>query len=280
MNNRALKIKFLLLGVPALAGFAVLYLYPFARTLWYSALNNTFRKEFVFLDNYAAVIGNRYYRLALWNTFIFSVVGVVCLVALSLVLSFGIIRLSRRFAFTQNLIAAPMVLPTASVIFVWKAAFQNDWYGALMGYDALADFRTVLPLFLMYLWKNTGINVIILVAAAAGVPAGVREAALLDGAAGFRGFRLITLPLIAPNLMFVVVLSFVNALKNFRESYLFFGTNYPPDAAYTMQFYMNNQFQKLNYPNLTAGSVMFTVIIVAILLAAYRWENSYSGKIY
>jgi len=80
--------------------------------------------------------------------------------------------------------------------------------------------------------------------------------------------------------MFVFVLSFVNALKNFRESYLFFRTNYPPDIAYTMQFYMNNQFQKLNYPYLTAGSVMFTIMIVIILLVFYRMESKYNEKIY
>ena len=185
-----------------------------------------------------------------------------------------------RFSFVKNLLLAPMLLPTASVMFVWQLVFQNDAYTALTRHAAGAGFWTVLPLYLLYIWKNAGLNIIILSAAIASVPPETREAALLDGAEGFRLHWSVTLPQIAPSLTFVIVLSFVNALKNFRESYLFFQTDYPPDAAYTVQYYMNNHFRKLNYPNLTAGSVLFTVLIVVILLAVYRWENRYSEKIY
>ncbi|MCL2030260.1 MAG: ABC transporter permease subunit, partial [Oscillospiraceae bacterium] len=209
-----------------------------------------------------------------------SVAGVACITALSLLLSFGLLRLSKRFAFIKNLLIAPMILPTASVIFVWQLVFQNDGYRMLAGYNTGSGFWIVLPVYLLYIWKNTGINIIILSAAIAGIPSETREAAALDGAAGLRLHRSVTLPLIAPGLMFAVVLSFVNALKNFRESYLFFQTDYPPDAAYTVQYYMNNHFRRLSYPNLTAAAVIFTLIIVAVLLVFYHWENKYNEKIY
>jgi multiple sugar transport system permease protein len=88
------------------------------------------------------------------------------------------------------------------------------------------------------------------------------------------------MPLITPGLVFVIVLSFVNSLKIFRESFLYFQSNYPPDAAYTVQFYMNNHFMKLDYPTLTAASVMFTVAIAAVLAIIYHLEDKYNGKIY
>lgn len=275
-------MKFLALGLPALAGFALMYLYPFIRTVWYSALNNTHQKEFVWFDNYREVVTNQYFQLALKNTLVFSAAGVICIVVLSLALSFGLLRLGRdrRFGFVRNFLIAPMLLPTASVIFVWQLAFRNDAYSELALHGAGAGFWTALPIFLLYIWKNTGINIIILGAAIAGVPDGIREAAALDGAAGFRIHRHITLPLITPSLLFVTTLSFVNALKSFRESYLFYQTDYPPDAAYTVQYYMNNHFRKLNYPTLTAASAVLTAVIVAVLLAMYMAEKKYNENIY
>lgn len=280
MHSRTLRAKFLLLALPALAGFVLLYLYPFFRTLWYSLINNTFQKRFVFLDNYLEVLRNEYFQLALRNTLVFSLAGVTCIVVLSLLLSFGLFRLSRRFVFLKYLLISPMILPTASIIFVWRLVFQSDGYMALAGYANGSDFWTILPVYLLYIWKNTGLNIIILSAAISGILPEIHEAAALDGASSFQIRWKITLPLIVPSLVFVIVLSFVGTLKVFRESYLFFGTNYPPDVAYNVQYFMNNHFAKLNYPTLTTASVIVTLVVLAVLLVVYRMENKYSEKIY
>ena len=110
---------------------------------------------------------------------------------------------------------------------------------------------------------------VLLTAAMSKVPKEVYEAAAIDGASP-RTVRLkITLPLISPTLLFVGVLSFVNSLKIFKESYLFYNTDYPPDSAYMLQNYMNNHFYKLNYENLSAAAVMFTLFVGALIFAVY-----------
>jgi len=261
------------LAIPALAGFALMYLYPFARTLWYSMIDGTYTRQFVLFDNYRDILENAYFRLALRNTATFSLIGVCCIVALSLALSFGLMRLGKRFGFVKNLLVSPMILPTASVIFIWQLVFGADSYREIALRGEWADLWTILPIFLLYVWKNTGLNIIIISAAIAGVPTEIHDAALLDGCKGFRLHRSVTIPLIAPALTFVTVLSFVSAFNNYRESFLFFRTNYPPEAAYTLPYYMSNHFQKLNYPTLTAASVLFTVVISVSLWGLYRWES-------
>jgi multiple sugar transport system permease protein len=257
-----------------------MYLYPFVRTLWYSLINNTFQKKFVFLDNYIEVFQNEFFRLALRNTLMFSVVGVTLIVLISLLISFGLFRLSRRFAAVKYLLISPMILPTASIIFVWRLFFANDGYADLMNRGDLSEFWNILPIYLLYIWKNTGLNIIILTAAISSVPRSVHEAAALDGAGSFAIHRRITLPLITPSLVFVTVLSFVGTLKVFRESYLFFGTNYPPDIAYNVQFFMNNHFYKLNYQTLTTASVIMTLVVLVVVFVLYRGENRFNEKIY
>ncbi|MCL2707788.1 MAG: sugar ABC transporter permease [Defluviitaleaceae bacterium] len=241
-------------------------------------VDSTFRENFVFLDNYAALIKNQYFLMALKNTFLFSITGVAAIMSLSLALSFRISRLGDRSAAIRNLLLLPMLLPTASIVLVWRAAFQNDFYTNLLRSSPAAGIWTVLPVFLIFIWKNTGLNVLILCAAISGIPREVREAAALDGATGARLHRRVTLPLISPCLLFVVVLSFVNTLKCYRESYLFFRTNYPPNAAYTVQYYMNNQFSKLNYPALTVASIIFAAIVVVIILLMYVAETRFNEK--
>ncbi|MDR0325531.1 MAG: sugar ABC transporter permease [Oscillospiraceae bacterium] len=293
MNNRTLRLRFISLGLPALAGFVLLYLYPFIRSLWYSMLDRT-REEFVFIDNYFELFQNRHYVHGLRNTFTFSMIGVICLVTLSVLLSFGLLRLGKRLAFIRHLLVMPMILPTVSAVFAWRLVFDNGILEVLTVYYEFAygphialvnadmhDFWIILPLYLIYIWKNIGINIIILSAAMASIPPEVREAAEIDGARGFRLHRRVTLPLISPALVFVTVLSFVNALKIFRESYLFFGgTDYPPDIAYTVQYFMNNMFRFGNYPHLSAASTIFTVIVVMFLVVVYIWESKYNDKIY
>ena len=72
----------------------------------------------------------------------------------------------------------------------------------------------------------------------------------------------------------------MNSLKIFKESYLFYASNYPPDAAYMIQNYMNNHFYKLNYQTLSTAVVIFTLVMAAVIFAWYKLENKLSEGTY
>ncbi|MDR1669150.1 MAG: sugar ABC transporter permease [Oscillospiraceae bacterium] len=284
MNNRLLRFKFILLGFPAFIGFTLMYIIPFGRTLRYTVVDDTWWERFVGLKNFRELLQDEAFHNALKSTVVFSVIGVVCLVTFSLLLAMGLQKLGNRLAFVKSLLIAPIIMPTAAVVFVWQMLFSwttsPSEFRYLVGNVAGGGFWSVLPIYLLYIWKNTGLNIIILGAAIAGIPAEAREAAILDGAKGFRLFRSVTLPLISPVLTFVVMLSFSNSLKGFRESLLFYSPLPPPDALYTIPFYMDEYFQNFVFSRLTTSSVVFTFLIVLVLLVLYRWENQYNEKIY
>jgi len=242
--------------------------------VYFSLINNTHQRSFVFFDNYITIFGNRFFRLALFNTALFSVIGVTLVLSISLMLSFALIKVAGRHGFIKRFFLMPMLLPTAGIIAAWQLFFDNDWYfGLIKDHDGVF---AVFPIYLLFVWKNTGINLIIIMAAFSKLPREIFEAASLEGAKGFTLFRRITLPCITPAVFFAGVLSFVNSLKIFKESYLFFGTNYPPDSAYFLQYYMNNHFHRLNYPILATATVIFTSIISVIIVAFYTFENRFS----
>lgn len=170
----------------------------------------------------------------------------------------------------------PYVLPSASVVFFWQTFFGAEHYAALTELETLGGFFDVLPLYVIFLWKNIGINIILITSALTKISPEIYEAAALDGAHGLKLHRKITLPLISPSLFFVGVLSFVNSLKIFKESYLFYNSDYPPNTAYMVQNYMNNHFYKLNYQKLSTAVVIFTLAMAAVIFIWYRLENKMS----
>lgn len=213
------------------------------------------------LDNYLKTLSNEYFQLALKNSFILIATAVPVLVILaliiSLVLSYGIKRMKK----TRAAFILPMVIPTASIVIIWRNVFAGN--------------TTAIPIFLLFIWKNLGICVVLLTAAFSSIDNSLFEAARLDGAGSFAIHRKITVPMVMPTVFFVTLLSIVNSFKIFKESYLYYGTNYPPDHSYTLQYYMNNNFLKLDYQSLAASAVLTSIIVFAIVLGGMALQRRY-----
>jgi len=43
-----------------------------------------------------------------------------------------------------------------------------------------------------------------------------------------------------------------------------------------LQYYMNNQFLKMNYPTLSVVTILFTAVIALIIFVLYRVEGKFS----
>lgn len=183
------------------------------------------------------------------------------LVALALVISLGLSFGIRAVRKTRFAFVLPMVIPTASAVLIWQSVFT--------------DTSTPLPVYLLFIWKNIGICIVLLTAAFTAIDGSIFEAARLDGAGKFTLHTKITVPMIMPTIFFTVLLSIVNSFKIFKESYLFFGTNYPPDHSYTLQYYMNNNFLKLDYQSLASAAVLTSVLVFIIVMGGLAVQRRY-----
>lgn len=251
----------LLCMLPSLVGTAVFFVIPYLRVLYYSLIDNQFRRNFVWLDNYAKTLTNEYFLLALRNSLLIIVICVPVLVALALVISLGLSFGIRAVRKTRFAFVLPMVIPTASAVLIWQSVFT--------------DTSTPLPVYLLFIWKNIGICIVLLTAAFTAIDGSIFEAARLDGAGKFTLHTKITVPMIMPTIFFTVLLSVVNSFRIFKESYLFFGTNYPPDHSYTLQYYMNNNFLKLDYQSLASAAVLTSVLVFLIVMGGLAVQRRY-----
>lgn len=266
-----------LTALPGLGMFVFFIILPFLASARYSLLNDVYHREFIGMENFGNVINNERFRLAFGNSFCFAVVGVTLLLLLSTVLALGIHRLKKRTGLLRVLIAMPVLVPTAGIVFAWHRVFKQMYYYELMRNPIFGGFCYILPIYLIYLWKYSGLCMLVLLAALDRIPEEFYEAAKLDGAARGVCIRRIALPLMRPNLLLALMYAFMSSLKIFKESYLYYGeSKYPNDIAYTLQYYMNNQFLKMNYPTLSVATLLFTAVIALIVFVLYRAEGRFS----
>lgn len=268
--------KGLLMLAPGLAGFTIFYLAPFVYSFYYSLIENTFTKKFVGFSNFIEVISNKYYRIALKNTFQFTGIGVPILVILSLILAILLISGKVKKQTSRAAFVIPILLPSAAVVMIWQVFFGDgsaftEYFAS--GLDSVkGSFWQKIPVFMFFFWKNAGFNMILFIAGIMSIPEDIYEACSIEGANTFQKHYYITVPLLMPTTFFVVIISTVNSFRIFKETYLLYGA-YPSEALYLVQHYMNNHFHKLNYQNITTGAIIFAAIVYTIVAAGFRFEN-------
>ena len=237
--------------LPSLIGSIIFSFWPYIRVLYYSVIDNQFRKNFVGLSNYIETLSNQYFQLALKNSLLLIIIGVPIIIILALIISLLITYQLRKFPKLRDAFILPMLIPTASIVVIWQILFKN--------------YSSVMPIYALYVWKYIGIVIILLTAALTTIDNEVYDAAKIDGAKASTIYRKITIPMITPTLLFTVLLSIVNSFKIFKESYLYYGNKYPPDHSYTLQYYMNNNFLKFDYQSLASSSILTSILVLLIV---------------
>ena len=277
MRDFGLSLCFL---SPSLLGVGVFFILPFGVVVYYALIDGVGSRRFVGLQNFIKLFGNSAFKLAAGNTLRFSAMAVPAAVILALVLALMLearIPLKSQF---RTFFLSPMMVPVASVVLIWQVLFNaNGTVNVLLGafgmkaVDWLQSGYAPVVVLLLFLWKNLGYNMILFMAGLANIPRELLEVADVEGASETYKFFAIKLRYLSPTVLFVTILSLINSFKVFREVYLLAGA-YPYETLYTLQHFMNNTFESLDYQKLSAAAVMMAVVmvvIIALLFAAEDW---------
>ena len=264
---------------PSLLGVGIFFILPICVVVYYSLIDGVGSKNFVFLQNFIKLFDNSAFRLAAKNTLTFSAMAVPLAVVLSMVLALMLesrIPLKSQF---RTFFLSPMMVPVASVVLIWQVLFNYNGtvneFIMLFGADKVdwlqSQFAPVVVL-LLFLWKNLGYNMILFMAALNNIPKELLEVADVEGASEMYKFFAIKLRYLSPTVLFVTILSLINSFKVFREVYLLAGA-YPYEALYTLQHFMNNTFDSLDYQKLSAAAVLMALVMVVIIALLFKAED-------
>ena len=270
--------------LPGFCGVAVFSFLPFMDVIR-SSFVQVVSGRFCGLENYRIVLHNRAFLLVVKNTLRFLLVCLPLLLGISLVLAFLLHAWQMAFHQKLRLLKAaylvPMAIPAASLVLLWKLMFDKHGFVNgilhLCGIHAVDWMNTGAAFFVLvfsYIWKNLGYTMVLWLAGLSSISPDLYEAAEMDGAGRMTQFFKITLPLIRPLIFTIVVLSFLNSFKVFREAYLVAG-NYPQEDMYLLQHLFNNWFTDLSVDKMAAGSVLLALVItVFVLLLQKLWETN------
>ncbi len=133
----------------------------------------------------------------------------------------------------------------------------------------LQSSRTAMfSVILVSVWQNIGYYTLIIVAALQSIPPTIYEAAALDNASKFKVFTKITLPLISPQLFFILIIMTIGSFKVFDTVKIMTGGG--PNSATTTLVYYIYEFRTNSIGYASATGVVLMAIIAVLTFVYFK----------
>lgn len=273
------KIRGSSFAFTVIIGFVFFYMYPFI-----ISITKTFTAK---SKQYSLLFSNEAFQRALSNTIKFIGIGIPLLFIIALFTALAMNRLYlwkvRGRSVILSLHLVPMLIPSAIIAFVVGVFFER--FGIINGLlnslnmdpvKWLYSSKAFVVLMGIFLWKNYGYCMIIMMGGIQSIPSETIEAAKIEGAGKIAIFRRIIMPQIRSYSIFTCLMGIIGIFKVFRESYMIYG-GYPDNSVYMMQNFMNNCFYSLNYNRLASASTLmigaFSLIVIIMLSRDNEWRR-------
>jgi ABC-type sugar transport system permease subunit len=224
----AVRLVAYLYLVPMVVLVGVFLLYPAADTVWTSLTDSTGlgSAHFIGVDNYVNLIHDSAFKTSFVNTLYW--VGGVLLLQVGLGLLMALVLSSTALGKAlKGIFYLPATISAAATGVIWFFVFSPD-QGILnsslrfVGLGGLTHtWLTADPplntwsMIVAFTWQGLGPTMLLFLVGLQSIPREPIEAALVDGATGFRLFWHVTLPLLRPMTAVVVGISLINSFKVF-----------------------------------------------------------------
>lgn len=266
---------------PQIFGFLVFSIYPM---IW--AMKQSFyffntipsQTRFIGLENFKILFQDVNYWKSFGNTLLFAAMKIPVELSLALLLAVLLNAKFRGRGFFRAMFYLPHVVSTAIVALIFSNIFSYfgvvnsaltqwgvmnepvDWFGTKM--------KAMWMLVAADTWKSLGVNVLYFLAALQNVPDDVYESAKLDGANPWIVFSKITLPMIAPVVKTIIMLSIVGTL-GINELVVVLTNGAPSGSTFTVKSYIfSNYAPGMADVGVNVGYGCAMSLVTGILLAA------------
>ena len=263
---------------PFVAAAGLFLAWPTLTGLWMSFTNRSLMgsgNEFIGFANYAEAFADPQVWQTLWQTFLFTIISTVPLVAVGLAMALLVhTGLPGQWLWRASFFAS-YLLPVAvtTALFAWlfqpDIGLFNTWLGALgvapVGW-LTEEGVAMLSIALVTVWWTVGFNFLLYLAALQGIPAGLYEAATIDGAGGWRRLLSITLPQLRNVTGVIVVLQLLASLKVFDQIYLLTSGGPNGSTRPILEYIYDTGFTNYRLGYASAISYVFFAIILVLTL--------------
>jgi multiple sugar transport system permease protein len=252
--------------------------YPTLYAVWLAmtdaSLLRLAQAKFVGMQNFVRMSADLIFVQGLWRTLRWdlAVVGIELAIALPIALFLNLNFRGRGVV--RAAVVVPYIIPPAVTALMWVYMFDGNFgvandlllrLGVIDGYVSWLSepdgaFAVVVA---AMVWAGTPLMAIMLLAALQTIPAELYEAATVDGANGWQRFRSVTLPHLAPTILFLLLLRTI-WMSNHIDMIFIITRGGPGFSNYTEAVYafmLTTQFE-IGYSSAVA------VVLALILMAA------------
>jgi len=272
---------------PTLVVFSTFVLFPVFFSLFLSFHKwNMFSadRQYVGLENYAAVLRNPEFWSVLTNTVVYTLGTIPLNMSLALLVAYALNKRIVGKRWLRTAFFAPVVMSSVAAAVIWRWVYEPNfgllnWFLGLFGIPAVNWLNdptaAMFALIVMGVWKTFGVNMVLFSAGLQGIPEHYYEAAAIDGAGRWSKFWNITVPLLSPTTFFILVMSVIGSFQVFDTVYVLTSGG-PLGSTKVLVFYLYEhafKFFEMGYASAVAY-LMFAIIFVLTLLQVKYLKGS------
>ena len=229
-------------------------------------------QPFIGLDNFKEMLSDPTFWNAFKNTFIYSLnVPLGMIISLSVALMMH--KRMKGVGFLRTLYFLPSVTSFVAIALVWMWIYHPSFGAAnfflnLVGLPPLQWLNSaqtaMISIIIFSVWLGLGYQMVIFLAGLQGIPDELYEAALIDGASGWKRFWRITLPLLKPTTFFILVTSLIGSFQVFTSVYVMTGGGPVRSTDVVVYHIYQAAWEQLRMGYASAMSwVLFIIIMIA-----------------
>lgn len=286
---------------PIIILMAVFTFYPIVNTFFVSFLkdynytNGTY-SGFTF-DNYIEVLTPLYNTngntgtmfenvmlIALPNTLLLTIITVPASIALALLIAICLNSIKWLKSIFQTIFFMPYVTNAIAIGMVFSVIFDTQ-YGIFNSLFNVQGFPWIYPnpqtgqmvnywsgvfaICVYIVWHSLPYKILIFLGGLQNIDKQYYEAAQIDGASKFKTALKVTIPLLSPQILYVMITSFIGAFKEYNSVVGLFGTDggsfdasTGPRNMSTMVYFIYDQIAKNKVQYASAAAVFLFIIIM------------------
>jgi multiple sugar transport system permease protein len=278
---------------PALIMVVIFLVYPLVNTIFIS-----FMKDYDYttgsfsgftLSNFGMILGLTTYNgvtetyftsYAIPNTFIIVFVTVPLSTLIALLISVGLNSIKWFQKFLQTVFFLPYVTNAIAVGMVFSVLFdQTGVINYLFHIDTVWIYganrwTAMVPLCIYIVWSSLPFKILIFLSGLQGIDKQYYEAARIDAASPSKVLWRITVPLMSPQILYIIITSFIGAFKEYTAVVGLFDGPGTVKGDYSMETIVYYIYDNLSvHTAWAAAGAVFLFVIILIFTFLQLWVS-------
>jgi len=235
-----------------------------------------YKPLFTGVKNFTRMIGDQYFWISLWNAVQFALVVVTLQTILAILLAVAANSLAGGVQVFKIIYFIPSITSSSAISMIFLMIyFKTGLLNQLLGtfgfepIDWLNNPATALPAVMaMNIWTTAGYFMITFLAGLKGIPAELYESADIEGAPASTVFWKITVPLLRPQVLYVIIMGTIGCLQVFDQIYYLIPNLRNRTIAYYI-YHVGFKYGEMGYAS--AIAVVLFAIILGITMVQRRF---------